>query len=190
MPKPGSNRVIVTHHFIIERYAPGIRPGEIAESEAAVVRPAADGRLTLVGRFTLADWQALAPAPQPPAAAVAAPVSSTAVIPATRAGVLAGEYLAAFNTGDPTTMRGFIERFLLVDPNRSTDARLETFRNLFGEHGPLALISIDGSAEDSVALTARSKRGDVKLTVTASPAQAGRASSIRLAYGVPGGPNH
>ncbi|MGH7712141.1 MAG: histidine phosphatase family protein, partial [Gemmatimonadaceae bacterium] len=58
-PKRGTNRVIVTHHFIIERYVPGIKLGDIGESEAAVVRTTPNGELSLVGRFTLADWERL-----------------------------------------------------------------------------------------------------------------------------------
>ena len=36
LPKPGTNRVIVTHHFIIERYAPGIRPGTVISALKAL----------------------------------------------------------------------------------------------------------------------------------------------------------
>ena len=59
-PKRGTNRLLVTHHFVIETHVPGIRPGDVAESEAAVVRHEADGSIVLVGRITLGDWQALA----------------------------------------------------------------------------------------------------------------------------------
>jgi phosphohistidine phosphatase SixA len=81
-PKPGTNRLIVTHHFVIETHVPGIRPGDVGESEAAVVRiethvpgirpgdvgesEAAvirhlpDGGIELVGRITLDDWRMLA----------------------------------------------------------------------------------------------------------------------------------
>lgn len=58
-PMPGTNRAIVTHHFIIERYVPGIKLGEIAESEAAVIRTSPNGEVFMVGRFTLADWERL-----------------------------------------------------------------------------------------------------------------------------------
>src|SRR4029453_14559554 len=33
-PAPGTNRVLVTHHFVIERNVPGIKPGMIDEGEA------------------------------------------------------------------------------------------------------------------------------------------------------------
>ena len=58
-PQAGTNRVLVTHHFVIERYTPGIKLGEVGESEAVVLRTSSDGTVTLAGRFTLADWQRL-----------------------------------------------------------------------------------------------------------------------------------
>jgi phosphohistidine phosphatase SixA len=74
-PKPGTNRLLVTHHFVIEKHVPGIKPGEIGESEAAIIQTTSDGRVQLVGRITLSDWEKLAGAP---------PKSAT--IPGTRAG--------------------------------------------------------------------------------------------------------
>jgi phosphohistidine phosphatase SixA len=59
-PRKGTNRLLVTHHFVIETHVPGITPGDVGESEAAVVRHTADGKIELVGRITLSDWQALA----------------------------------------------------------------------------------------------------------------------------------
>jgi hypothetical protein len=70
-PRPGTNRLLVTQHFVIETHVPGIRPGDVRESEAVVVRPAADGKIVLVGRITLDDWRVLANPAQP--AAHAAP---------------------------------------------------------------------------------------------------------------------
>ena len=59
-PTPsGTNRLLVTHHFVIETHVPGIKPGDIGESEAVVVRPTANGKLELIGRITLSDWEAL-----------------------------------------------------------------------------------------------------------------------------------
>ena len=63
-PKPGTNRLLVTHHFVIEKLVPGIKPGDVAESEAAVVRPTGDGSVVLVGRITLGDWEQLAGVPK------------------------------------------------------------------------------------------------------------------------------
>jgi hypothetical protein len=55
--------LLVTHHFVIEQLAPGIKPGDVGESEAAVVRPTGDGHVALVGRITLGDWERLAGVP-------------------------------------------------------------------------------------------------------------------------------
>ena len=59
-PKPGTNRLLVTHHFVIEKHVPGVKPGGVGESEAAVVSHAADGTIQLVGIIKLDDWKALA----------------------------------------------------------------------------------------------------------------------------------
>jgi phosphohistidine phosphatase SixA len=60
-PAQGTNRVLVTHHFIIERNASGVRPGDVAEGEAAVVRVTGD-QLETVAIFKMADWRRLAEA--------------------------------------------------------------------------------------------------------------------------------
>src|SRR5688500_5866546 len=98
-PAPGTNRLLVTHHFVIETHVPGIRPGDVGEREAAVVRATGDGRVALVGRITLLDWERLAGVPPQasprgetvpiagPTAAAGAPATHVA-IPDTRAGQL------------------------------------------------------------------------------------------------------
>jgi phosphohistidine phosphatase SixA len=195
-PKPGTNRVLVTHHFVIENHVPGVTPGMIGESEAAVVRPTGDGKVELVGKIALADWSALAGSPTaetpkvetrtiaihgtPPATA-AGPVE----IPVTRPGKLAAAYIAAFNSGDAARMRAFIESSMLVLPDRPIEARLQTYGTLFEDHGVLAVTGLQSATDDAVALQVRSKRGDIIVTVTASSTQTGRAQSVTFA--VPGG---
>lgn len=208
VPKPGTNRVLVTHHFVIENHVPGITPGDINESEAAVVRPSGDGKVTLVGKILLADWEALAggrvasgtPAtpPAPVQSVTHKPVSPVAhgtapqgavVIPATRAGKLAAGYLGAFNSGDPARMKAFMEASLVAVPDRPTEARVETYVRFFEDHGPLAVTGIQSSTADQVALQARSKRGDLIVTVTASPDHADRAQSVTFTL-LQGGGGH
>ena len=188
MPKDGTNRAIVTHHFIVERYAPGIRPGELAEGEAAVVKPASDGTLTLVGRFTLADWQSLGAAGVAgPGASAPAPVhgaaAGTAMLPHTRAGKIAGEYLRAFNTGDSAPMQVFIETSLVADPNRPLAARIASYRKLFDEHGALALLAVESSADDAVAFKVRSKAGEPTLSLKLATDQPDRVASLTFTWG-------
>ena len=197
-PKPGTNRLIVTHHFVIETFVPGIKPGDIGESEAAVVRPTADGKIQLVGRITLDDWQELAnPAHKAQAAAAAAAGPATvshgaapntaatphAAIPDTHAAHLAHDYVDAFNSGDSAKMRAFIETSMVADPARPTDERLKTFAKLFEQHGPLSLVRIDSSSALRLVATMKSKVGNVTLTVQASEAAPMRVSSLTLAYG-------
>ena len=196
-PAPGTNRVLVTHHFVIELHVPGIRPGDIAESEAAVVRPSGEGKVVLVGRITLADWEALA---QAPAAAHAAPVhsapalhagavdSAPAALPATRAGRLAARYIEAYNSGDTTRMRAFIEASMLAAPDRPMEARLQNYTRLFGEQGPLFVMSVASSVADTVAIETRSRGANITVKAIATPAPLDRLQSVTFTIRTPGHP--
>ncbi|HSJ09983.1 MAG TPA: histidine phosphatase family protein [Longimicrobiales bacterium] len=177
---PGRNRVIVTHHFFIEELVPGIRPGDIGESEAVVIRTDTAGAIVLVGRILLADWRSLAggsapdatPAPQAPAAAphgaaVDWPPVTGSAIPDTRAGRLAVAYIRAFNTGDTAAMRTFIESFMVPDANRPTEVRLQGYLALWQQHGPMAVHGVSGGSDDGLTVHVRSKAGDVLLQVDA-----------------------
>ena len=207
-PNPNTNRLLVTHHFVIERHVPGIGPGEIAESEAAIVKPTGDGRVTLVGRITLGDWESLAgvvagmvagavagPAPSasptpslPTAHATTASRASGVSIPDTRAGRLAARYIAAFNSGDSVPMRAFIESSLLLDPERPAAARLATYAAMFRDFGPLTVTGVHQSADEEITLAIRAKAGDFFLTAKASREQPGRATSITIGTGKGGHP--
>jgi phosphohistidine phosphatase SixA len=192
-PKPGTNRVLVTHHFVIEQHVPGINPGDIAESEAAVVRATGDGKVTLVGRISLGDWEALAgPSVAASAAAMpAAPATTVAypahgaqtgpALPETRAGRLAARYIEAFNSGDTTRMRAYIEKSLTDAPDRPMEARLKTYAQLFAQHGPLSVIGVASSQPDSLVLEARTRDADVTMTVRAAPAPSDRIQSVTFA---------
>lgn len=200
-PRPGTNRLLVTHHFVIETHVPGIRPGDIAESEAAVVRHTPDGKVELVGRITLDDWRALAnPNPASTHAATAATVAPAAHValhgastsvrttgaptafPDTHAGHLAREYIDAFNTGSIQTMRAFIESTMLPSAERPTEQRLETYTALFEQHGPLSVDSIVDSKATEITLGVRSKRGHGRLTVRSSDAQPMRVAAVTFAF--------
>ena len=208
-PKKGTNRLIVTHHFIIETHVPGIKPGDIAESEAAVVRHTADGKVELVGRITLADWGALASPDKAngasesakPAtegshggalaalgrlvhgdpAAKASESKETAEIPDSHAGHIAREYVAAFNTGSTDKMKAFIESWMIANPARTMDERLSTYTKLFEDHGPLSVTSVQVSQQLEVTLGMRSKRGNFRLTVKSTEEQPMRAASVTFA---------
>jgi hypothetical protein len=200
--------VIVTHHFIIERYVPGIKLGEIAESEAAVVRTAPNGDIMMVGRITLADWERLSGGktgavnaaeqqaaqtqfraihgaagqlrPPPGSPADLQPFDWTAT-PATR---FAGLYLHAFNSGDAEQMRTFVDKYLVVDPNRTTEQRVEAYRSMFSDHGPIEILGTEKSAAHNEAtIRVRSKRGEFSIVVIVNPEDHSRASSIRLIGG-------
>ena len=199
-PKPGTNRLLVTHHFVLETHVPGIKPGDIAESEAAVVRHTPDGKVELVGRILLADWSALAnpdqvsaasharssaTAPHAPPGALAQAVHGTgandkasAEIPDTHAGHLAREYIAAFNSGKTEAMRAYIDNYMVANPSRPTRERLDSYEKLFEEHGPLSVVHVETSESLEITLGVRSRRGNFRLTVKSSESQPMRVDAV------------
>jgi phosphohistidine phosphatase SixA len=210
-PGPGTNRVLVTHHFVIEDYVPGVAPGDVGESEAAVVRPTGDGTVELVGKIALADWQQLAgtpataPAPArvqfhhavpeapPPAPAVVAgaidpgAAATPTEWPTTPLGQLAAAYLDVFNSGDGDRMADFIEATMVENPNRPTEARVTTYLQLFADHGPLTVTGIQTETAEALTWRANSRRGHLMVTLTASPGHPGRLQSLTFAlHGVGG----
>ena len=78
-------------------------------------------------------------------------------------------------------MRAFIESYMVADPARPTNTRLDTFAKLFEEHGPLSVSSIERSESIELVLGMRSRRGNFRLTVKASEAQPMRVSSLTFA---------
>ncbi|HEX6315456.1 MAG TPA: histidine phosphatase family protein [Gemmatimonadaceae bacterium] len=204
-PRPGTNRLLVTHHFVIETHVPGIEPGEIGESEAAVVRHVPGARVELVGRITLADWQALANPdgagmktdqtrgesaathgattdPVRPAHGATAAIAAV-TIPDTHAGHVAREYIAAFNAGNADAMKAYIEEWMVANPSRPIDERLATYRTLFADHGLLTVVEVIESKSLEVTLGVRSKRGTFRLTVKTSETQPMRAQSVTFTVG-------
>jgi phosphohistidine phosphatase SixA len=211
-PKAGTNRLVVTHHFVIETHVPGIKPGDINESEAAVIRHLSDGKVELVGRILLADWQALAGDAATVSSAAAAPASASAtpagapavahaapragapvthattvVFPATMAGHLAQAYIETFNSGDAARMRTFIEQALAVNPARSTDVRVDGYKTLFAASGPLVVKAITSATEQEVVVAATNKGGDVTVTVKMATDVQHRIGSVTFAGLRPGG---
>ena len=186
-PKRGTNRLIVTHHFVIERHVPGIQPGDIGESEAAVVKPTAEGKVALVGRITLADWEQLAGGErrasqtvathQPPSHATTSAPTGPVAIPSTIAGRLAHRYVEAFN-GGVEQMRQFVESSLVPNPDRPIETRLETYRTSFEMLGPLTVTGVRSSTANEVSLAVQTKRGELLLTAKASADHPGRVASI------------
>jgi len=196
VPKRGTNRLLVTHHFVIETHVPGIKPGDIAESEAAVVRTTDSGGIELVGKILLADWRALAGVDPPPAGPVSAPPGHGAPpphaaappgagpvsYPDTPIGRLAERYVGAFSSGDTALMRRFIETSLVEDPSRPVADRLASYAKLFAEHGPLQVSALETVAPREFHAMGQTRKGIVHIIVRESEQQAGRAESITLRF--------
>jgi phosphohistidine phosphatase SixA len=164
VPAAGSNRVLVTHHFIIERDAPGIKPGDVGEGEAAIVK--SDGKtLKTIAVIKVADWARLAanaPAVKPSTESYPIPEfhlagmseGMAATLHAGRGHVILS-YVQAFN-GGRDAMKAFHETYGIANPNRTTEQRLESFDKLRADLGGLATItgvSIDSPEEISVKAT-------------------------------------
>ena len=185
-PAAGTNRVIVTHHFVIERNVPGILPGQIAEGEAAVVRATGDESVRLVGIFKMVDWRRLGASASD---AVASPSGHGAafvhgarltnatpgtasnaplVIPSvleTPPYAAVAEYLRAFNAGDTTRMRQFYDRFVVPNPSRSIEERMAVYQRLRGDLGSLSIGSVDVVEAGRVVVKSQGSAG-VPVTIT------------------------
>lgn len=173
-PSPGTNRVLVTHHFIIERNAPGIRPGQVDEGEAAIVK--SDGQaLRTIAVIKIADWKRLAPEPAElkpslqvypaPQFALSGVSQETAAMLHSGRGHVALSYVQAFNAGRDA-MRAFFENYAVADTARSFDQRLATYEQLRNELGALATITgVEPVGSDSMAIDARMTTGKL-VTIT------------------------
>ena len=209
-PATGTNRVLVTHHFIIERNVPGIRPGQITEGEAVVVRATGPESVQAVGVFKMADWQRLGGA-----AASAAAAASTSghggagftlghgggaanrtappgpprpfVIPAaleTAQTAAIAEYFKMFNSGDVARMRQFYESRVVPNPDRTLEQRMEVYTRLEMELGTLAIDAVDTSNPASVAVKAQASTGPVvTLMFSVEPQTPYRLTSITFRVG-------
>lgn len=160
-PAAGTNRILVTHHFIIERDAPGIKPGDVAEGEAAIVK--SDGRtLKTIAVIKVADWaKLLGPAPTVKPSTESYPIPEfhiTGLADSVAATLHAGRghpvlsYIQAFNTGRDA-MKAFFENDATPNPDRTMAQRLEAFDRLRADLGGFATITglaIDGPDAISV----------------------------------------
>ena len=190
-PAAGTNRVIVTHHFIIERNAPGIKPGDVAEGEAAIVR--SDGRtLTTIAVIKIADWKRFAsdpavlksaesyPAPQ---FALTGVSQETAAMIHSGRGHVALSYVQAFNAGR-AAMKAFFEGHTVPNPSRTIDQRLEAYDTLRADLGGLATITgVELTGADELTVKATTTTGTHMTITFKQEARAPyRATSIDLRY--------
>ena len=180
-PARRKNRLIVTHHFVIERNVPGIKPGDIGESEAAVVHTV-NGKIALVGRITLADWEQLAGIDAAPAVATQASTPSPASHTAANSTIenAVRKWVEGFNTGDTARMRVVYETFFTANPDRPTEVRLRTYLDNFQQLGALTLQSVKSATEDEVTFEVGSKHGTLLLTAIGAKDQPGRLSTLRI----------
>ncbi|HUQ81643.1 MAG TPA: hypothetical protein VM076_10915 [Gemmatimonadaceae bacterium] len=205
-PAKGTNRVLVTHHFIIERNASGVRPGDVAEGEAAVARVNGE-TLETVAIFKMADWRRLAEAtpgsgvtpnalqtPPPPPANVAAgppkpppaPSTTPLVLPALLQlpqNAIVADYLQTFNAGDAERMGKFFEERAVPNPARTIAQRLESYARLRGDLGNFTITSAEESASNQIVVKVDGSVGKpATLTFTLEPDAKRRVVSIGVQY--------
>lgn len=211
-PQRGTNRVLVTHHFVIERNVPGIRPGMVNEGEAVIVRPTpalsganVAGGVQLVSVVKLADWEkathgavvaqrASGPAASPAAAADARPALHGAF--QLLKGGMSGlrlihddryinvmRYMEAYNSGEEA-MHSFYDKRMVADSTRPIEIRLETYRQLRAQLGALTLDGAELRGEEFVLQTRRvmAKDSVVQLTFRFEKAEPYRLISLAFAY--------
>jgi phosphohistidine phosphatase SixA len=202
VPAPNANRVIVTHHFVIEQNVPGIRPGDVGEGEIAVVK--SDGStLQLVSVIKMADWQRMGASAAPSAPANAMPVHGgpgasgpvtprdvgALVIPPaihTQKYLGAAIYLHSFNQG-ATAMRSYFEQWVVPNLERTIDQRMATYEGLQKELGKINIVSIDTSIANKLVVDFIASTGrDGKITFTIEPAAPNRVSAISVEFKRPG----
>jgi phosphohistidine phosphatase SixA len=213
VPAKGTNRVLVTHHFIIERNAPGIRPGDVAEGEAVVVRWNGE-TLETVALFKMADWRRLAEATPgivltlnslitrtavatPDAARPAAPRPSSSLplaVPAlleTPRNTVIAEYLRTFNAGDPERMRRFFDSSVVPNPERTMEQRLESYARLRGDLGNLTIDSAEVNGDAQVVVKVDGSTGKpATITFTLESPASSRIRGISVQYAIPSGGHH
>jgi phosphohistidine phosphatase SixA len=196
-PASGTNRVIVTHHFIIERNAPGVRPGDVGEGEAAIVK--SDGKtLKTIAIITLADWARLSggkvvaarveeshSAPQFELAGVSPELA--AKIHSGR-GHVALSYVQSFNAGRGA-MKAFFENYVVPDSSRTTEQRLQSYDNLRKDLGWLATINgVDLPADDELRVMGVTTTGkSITIIFTQETQSPFRARSISVQDKAPTG---
>jgi CubicO group peptidase (beta-lactamase class C family) len=120
--------------------------------------PAADAIVTPVMTWlgvppSSSQKRVVAGAPSRPA------VTASVTLPETRAGKVVADYLRAYNSGDPETMKHFFDTEAVSDSTRPTAARVETYRKIYDDNGALEVASVDNATATSLAITAKSAKG-------------------------------
>ena len=196
-PAAGTNRVLVTHHFIIERDAPGIKPGDVGEGEAAIVK--SDGKsLKTIAVIKLDDWKRLAEDPSAPKAveeshaaanfALAGVSQETAAVIHSGRGHIALSYIQSFNAGRDA-MKAFMNNYVVPDPSRTVAQRLASYDQLRKDLGWLATITgVEIVGADGMVVKATTTSGKaITITFKQEAQTPYRATSISFQYGQHGG---
>jgi CubicO group peptidase (beta-lactamase class C family) len=90
------------------------------------------------------------------------PAQTPATLPETPQGKIVARYLEAFNSGNDASMRAFLTGNVAAEglQRRPVEARMEVFKEMYGNTGGLELIRLLGAGGDSVAGVFHTKQGE------------------------------
>lgn len=104
-----------------------------------------------------------------------------AKLPDTPAGRVAEHYLRAFNSGDPETMKRFLESEAVSDSTRSVAARVDRYRSIYADNGKLTLTSVDDATPTSITITmSTSHEESLSMTFDVESGAPNRLTSLQL----------
>ena len=193
-PAAGTNRVLVTHHFIIERNAPGIKPGDVGEGEAAVVK--SDGKsLRTIAVLKLADWMRLssnqasstpAPAGHGGAGNLLQITQEMAALIHSPRGYLGLSYVQSFNAGRDN-MKAFFETYAVASPSRTIEQRLEAYDKMKMDLGVISMTGVEAVGADELVVKAVTAAGRPITINFKQDTKTWKAISISVQYQQHGG---
>jgi phosphohistidine phosphatase SixA len=193
-PAAGTNRVLVTHHFIIERNAPGIKLGDVGEGEAAIVK--SDGKaLKTVAVLKLADWMRLTSSQASATPAEGGHGGAGNLLQVTREmaalihsprGYLGLSYVQSFNAGRGN-MKAFFETYAVANPSRTIEQRLEAYDKLKTDLGVISMTGVEAVGADELVVKAVTAAGRPVTITFKQDTTSWRAISINVQYQQHGG---
>jgi CubicO group peptidase (beta-lactamase class C family) len=117
------------------------------------------------------------------AGAASRPVKSegAAKLPASPVGRIAADYLRAYNSGEPDSVRAFFDTEVTADSTRPTAVRVERYKSIFADNGRLELVSVDDETPISLTITVNTARNQpMSMTFGVEPGGGHRLTSLQL----------
>ncbi len=118
---------------------------------------------------------------QAPNAGASSPAAGAATtLPDTPVGRAAADYLKAFASGDTSLMRSFLTT-RMAPGQRSTDERLNQYREMFAENGVMTLVGVDAASESAITMRVTgAQSGPLVITLRVENAAPYRINGIQF----------